>query len=111
MTKTILPEELVQAFKPEYVAPLVLALCSDKVPNPTGKLYEVGSGWCGQTRWQRTGGHGFPIDVPLTPEDVAMHWSDVVTFDGRADHPENASDSISKMMANMENKKAGASKV
>ncbi len=113
MTKTILPEELVQAFKPEYIAPLVLALSSDKVPkNPTGGLYEVGSGWVGQTRWQRTGGHGFPVDVPLTPEEVVRQWKDIVTFDGRADNPEKASDSIGKIMANMANKRGsrGASK-
>ncbi|KAK3390847.1 hypothetical protein B0H63DRAFT_466617 [Podospora didyma] len=110
MTKTILPEELVQAFKPEYIAPIVLALCSDKVPkNPTGGLYEVGSGWCGQTRWQRTGGHGFPVDVSLTPEEVVKHWKDIVTFDSRADHPEKTQDSLQKIMANMENR-SGAGK-
>lgn len=107
MTKTILPEELVQAFKPDYVAPLVLALCSDKVPDgPTGRLYEVGSGWCGRTRWQRTGGYAFPVDVDLTPEDVAKNWDTIVNFDdGRADHPEKTQDTISKIMANMENKR------
>jgi len=108
MTRTILPEELVQAFKPDYIAPLVLALCSDKVPvKPTGGLYEVGSGWMGATRWQRTGGHQFPIDVPLTPEEVLKNWKDIVTFDERADHPEKTQDSIGKIMANFENRKAG----
>lgn len=108
MTKTILPEELVQAFKPDYIAPVVLALCSDKVPqNPTGGLYEVGSGWVGRTRWQRTGGHGFPVDVSLTPEEVVKHWKDIVTFDSRADHPEKAADSIGKVMANLENRSGG----
>ncbi|KAK3897881.1 peroxisomal hydratase-dehydrogenase [Staphylotrichum tortipilum] len=109
MTKTILPEELVQAFKPEYIAPLVLALSSDKLPNPTGGLYEVGSGWVGQTRWQRTGGHGFPVDVPLTPEAVVANWEPIVTFDARADHPTKTQDSLQKIMANMENKSAGKS--
>lgn len=103
MTATIMPEEMVQAFKPDYIAPLVLALCSDKCPTPTGGLYEVGSGWCGQTRWQRTGGHGFPVDVPLVPEEVVKHWKDIVTFDGRADHPSKSQDSIEKIMANMQN--------
>lgn len=110
MTRTILPEELVQAFKPDYIAPLVLALCSDKVPNPTGGLYEVGSGWVGQTRWQRTGGHGFPVDVPLTPEAVLKHWDAIVTFDDRADHPSKTQDSLQKIMANMENR-SGEGKV
>ncbi|KAF5681328.1 peroxisomal hydratase-dehydrogenase-epimerase [Fusarium circinatum] len=104
MTATIMPEEMVQAFKPDYIAPLVLALCSDKCPNPTGGLYEVGSGWCGQTRWQRTGGHGFPVDVTLTPEEVLKNWKDIVTFDGRADHPSKSQDSIGKIMANLENR-------
>jgi multifunctional beta-oxidation protein len=108
MTRTILPEELVQAFKPDYIAPLVLALSSDKVPNPTGGLYEVGSGWVGQTRWQRTGGHGFPVDVPLTPEAVAKNWKAIVTFDERADHPSKTNDSLEKIMANMDNKSGGA---
>ncbi|KAJ4270466.1 bifunctional hydroxyacyl-CoA dehydrogenase/enoyl-CoA hydratase fox2 [Fusarium torreyae] len=104
MTATIMPEEMVQAFKPDYIAPLVLALCSDKCPNPTGGLYEVGSGWCGQTRWQRTGGHGFPVDVPLVPEEVLKHWKDIVTFDSRADHPSKSQDSVEKIMANMSNR-------
>ena len=105
MTRTILPEELVQAFKPDYIAPLVLALSSDKVPTgPTGGLYEVGSGWVGQTRWQRAGGHGFPVDVPLTPEEVVKHWNDIVTFDERADHPSKTQDSVGKILQNMENK-------
>ncbi|TDZ25130.1 Peroxisomal hydratase-dehydrogenase-epimerase [Colletotrichum orbiculare MAFF 240422] len=106
MTRTIMPEEMVQAFKPDYIAPVVLALCSDKVPvNPTGGLYEVGSGWVGQTRWQRSGGHGFPVDVPLTPEEVLKHWDLIRDFDdGRADHPEKTQDGLQKVMANMENK-------
>ncbi|KAJ9606903.1 bifunctional hydroxyacyl-CoA dehydrogenase/enoyl-CoA hydratase fox2 [Cladophialophora chaetospira] len=106
MTRTILPEELVQLFKPEYVAPLVLALCSDRVPDPpTGLLFEVGSGWQGRTRWQRSGGHGFPVDVKLTPEHVLGQWEKIVNFDdGRADHPEGGQDGLKSIMANMENK-------
>ncbi|KAL6898283.1 NAD(P)-binding protein [Trichoderma evansii] len=105
MTATIMPKEMVDAFKPDYIAPLVVALSSDKCPNPTGGLYEVGSGWVGKTRWQRTGGHGFPINVPLVPEEVVKHWEKIINFeDGRADHPEKAQDGLEKIMANMENK-------
>lgn len=108
MTRTIMPEEMVQAFKPEYIAPLVLLLSSDKVPAPsTGGLYEVGSAWVGRTRWQRTGGHGFPVDVKLTPEAVVGQWSRIIDFnDGRADHPESSQDGLKSIMANMGNKKS-----
>lgn len=112
MTRTIMPEEMVQAFKPDYIAPLVVALCSDKVPSPTGNLYEVGSGWVGQTRWQRSGGHGFPIDVKLTPEAVLSQWKRITDFeDGRADNPADPQEGLKSIMANMQNKKGGASKV
>ena len=101
-----MPEEMVQAFKPDQVAPLVVALCSDKVPKPpTGGLFEVGSGWHARTRWQRSGGHGFPIDIKLTPEAVLKEWKDIVNFDdGRADHPEDSQDGLKSIMNNMQNR-------
>jgi multifunctional beta-oxidation protein len=109
MTRSIMPEEMVQAFKPEYVAPLVALLSSDKVPDPpTGGLFEVGSGWFGRTRWQRSGGHGFPIDVKLMPEHVLGAWKDIINFDdGRADHPEDGQDGLKSIMANMQNMSGG----
>ncbi|KAI9800835.1 MAG: bifunctional hydroxyacyl-CoA dehydrogenase/enoyl-CoA hydratase fox2 [Sarcosagium campestre] len=109
MTRTVMPEEMVQAFKPDYVAPLVALLSSDKMPSPpTGGLFEVGSGWVGRTRWQRSGGHGFPIDVKLTPEAILKVWNKILNFDdGRADHPEDAQDGLKSILKNMQNK-AGA---
>ncbi|KAF1987529.1 multifunctional beta-oxidation protein-like protein [Aulographum hederae CBS 113979] len=111
MTRTIMPEEMVQAFKPDYVAPLVVLLSSDKCPDPTGRLYEVGSGWQAQTRWQRSGGHAFPIDVKLTPEAVAQQIEKIVNFDdGRADHPTDPAEGLKSILANFENKsKSGGS--
>ena len=109
LTRTILPEELVQAFKPEYVAPLVLLLCSDQVLDaPTGGLFEVGSGWQARTRWQRSGGHGFPVDIKLTPEAVIENWSKIVDFDdGRADYPDSIEHGTKGLMANLQNKSTG----
>ncbi|KAF2278815.1 multifunctional beta-oxidation protein-like protein [Westerdykella ornata] len=112
MTRTIMPEEMVQALKPDYVAPLVVLLCSDKAPEPTNGLYEVGQGWFAQTRWQRTGGVGFPVDVDLTPEAVLAQWEKIINFDdGRADHPHDNASGLAKIMANMQNRsKKGDSK-
>ena len=61
MTRTVWPESDVQAVKPEYVAPLVAALCSE-TPPASGKLYEAGSGWFAATRWQRARGVDFDLE-------------------------------------------------
>lgn len=46
---------MVDAFKPDYVAPLVGYLASTSCES-TGELFEVSGGWAAQVRWQRTGG-------------------------------------------------------
>ncbi|KAK9451450.1 uncharacterized protein V1518DRAFT_408594 [Limtongia smithiae] len=104
MTRTILPEELVQAFKPDYVAPLTVLLCSDKAP-ATGSCFEIGSGWIGQTRWQRTGGIGFPVDRKLLPETISEKWNEITDFDdGRATNPQTAQESMEAIFQNATNK-------
>ena len=114
MTRSVMPEEMVQAFKPHYVAPLVALLCSDDVPaqDVTGGLYEVGSGWQAQTRWQRTGGAAFPIDVELKPEHIVEQWKKITDFDdGRADNPASGEEGLKSIMANSQNKSKGSSKL
>lgn len=103
MTRTILPEEIVKAFKPDYVAPLTVLLCSDKAPT-TGSCFEIGSGWIGQTRWQRTGGVAFPVDTTLLPEAIQSKWAEITNFDdGRATHPKTTQESMAPILENMAN--------
>lgn len=79
MTKTIWPQEMVDLFKPDYVAPIVGFLSSDDCP-VTGTIYEVMAGWAAQVRWERTGGHCFPNDRKLQPEDVLAEWKKITNF-------------------------------
>ncbi|RCI03338.1 hypothetical protein CU098_011531, partial [Rhizopus stolonifer] len=103
MTATVMPPEMVEAFKPEYVAPLV-AYLGHNSNEETGGIFEVGSGWVAQVRWQRTGGVGFPANRELTPEQVAQAWSKVIDFeDGRATNPNSTQDSFQGFMENFSN--------
>ncbi|KAJ1546906.1 hypothetical protein HK096_004549 [Nowakowskiella sp. JEL0078] len=107
MTATVMPPEVVEALKPEYVFPLVgyLAHESNKT---TGGLFEVGSGWVSAVRWERTGGVGFPINVPLLPEQIRERWNDICNFnDGRATHPSTTQESFAAVQANFENISTG----
>ncbi|KAF9886520.1 hypothetical protein FE257_011427 [Aspergillus nanangensis] len=91
MTLTVRPEEEVLLMKPDYVAPLVAALCSDKAPTSPGKLYEAGCGWIANTRWQRTRGCDF-ADAPSL-EDVAGSIAKIVDFNAPGtDNPETPAD-------------------
>lgn len=53
MTATVMPPELVQNLKTEYIAPLVMFLCG-KECEVTGGVFEVGAGWMASVRWQRS---------------------------------------------------------
>ncbi|KAI9482459.1 hypothetical protein BX667DRAFT_494357 [Coemansia mojavensis] len=106
MTATIMPAEIVEILKPEYVAPLVGYLAHDSTPH-TGKTFQVGSCWISEIRRQRTGGVAFPLNKPIKPEDVAKRWKDIVNFnDGRAHHVANTRQSSAELL---ENASSGAS--
>ncbi|KAE9407743.1 peroxisomal hydratase-dehydrogenase-epimerase [Gymnopus androsaceus JB14] len=110
MTETVWPQEMVNAFKPDYIAPLVGYLTSEDNATDSGCLFELSGGWIAQTRWQRSGGYGFPSSKPYTPEDVVAKWKEITIFDERATHPTTTSEAIQQMINNFENKQEDAVK-
>lgn len=91
MTESIFTEEMLAMFKPEHIAPTVGLLLSEKTP-VNGGLFEVGSGWVGATRWERTG--GVVITGEVTPEKIAANWEKIINFDdGKATHPSTTQES------------------
>ncbi|KAI8588220.1 peroxisomal hydratase-dehydrogenase-epimerase [Geranomyces variabilis] len=103
MTATVMPPEMVEALKPDYVSPLVAYLGHESTAE-TGSVFEVGSGWIAKVRWQRTGGVGFPVNKTLLPEHIAARWSEITNFDdGRATYPTNTQESFAAVQANFEN--------
>lgn len=101
LTATIMPPNILEQLKPEFVSPLVLKLC-DEEHRDSGALYEVGAGWIGRLRWERTRGHGFPISGSITPEQINEQWEKIVDFtDG--DHPKNGQEALMAIMANLQN--------
>ncbi|CAJ0956279.1 unnamed protein product, partial [Mesorhabditis belari] len=71
LTQTVMPEDLVNALKPEYVTPLTLYMAHESFPE-TGKVYEAGAGWYGQLLYYRSNGK---VVTNASVEDVANNWT------------------------------------
>eukprot|EP01116_Phalansterium_solitarium_P021605 TRINITY_DN678_c0_g1_i1.p1 TRINITY_DN678_c0_g1~~TRINITY_DN678_c0_g1_i1.p1 ORF type:complete len:612 (-),score=249.57 TRINITY_DN678_c0_g1_i1:177-2012(-) len=106
MTATIMPPDVLEALKPQYVAPLVGYLCHETC-DVSGGIFEVGAGWVSQLRWERTRGHFFPTER-LTPDLIAKDWK-LVTDWTDSTRPTSASESISVIMSQLQ-KLSGAPK-
>ena len=105
LTETILPKEMVDALRPEYVSPLVAWLAHESCEE-TGGLFEVGGGFFGKLRWERTEGKVFRGGREITPEMLAKNWSTIVDF-GKATHPQDVTQALQVVMDNIN---AGPSK-
>lgn len=103
MTATIWPQEMVDAFKPDFVAPLVAYLASADNEEVTKGLFEVSGGWVGAVRWERAGGVAFSHASPLTPEKVAARITRIFDFDPeRASWPADTQEALGDIMANLD---------
>ena len=108
MTETVLPKELIDALRPEYVTPLVTYLCHESCEE-TGGLFEVGGGFMAKLRWQRAAGATFRLGRAITPEGIQARWKQVVGFEGERP-PEYPADITSSMAPILGNIQAGPSK-
>ena len=99
MTETVLPKDLIDALKPEFVSPLVAYLCHESNED-TGGLYEVGGGFVGKLRFERTEGKSYKIARPLTPEMVKAEWSAITDF-SKATHPADITASMQPILNNL----------
>lgn len=76
LTETVLPKEICDQLKPEYVSPLVAYLCSEE--NKTnGAIYEVGAGIVARVKWFRNQGAAIPLKDGITIEKVAENWEKI----------------------------------
>ncbi len=100
MTEGLLPPQVFDQLKPELVSPLVVFLGSETCQETAG-LFEVGGGWVGKVRWERSLGAGFDPQAGFSPEDVAAQWGRICDFNG-APHPADNMEAMREMLANLQ---------
>lgn len=87
MTATILPPNLVEAWKPDYVAPLVAFLAHKSVP-VSGRVFEAGGGWFAEVKFTRSAGAFFNIDKPFSLDDVSKRFAEITDLKNPVDPEE-----------------------
>jgi NAD(P)-dependent dehydrogenase (short-subunit alcohol dehydrogenase family) len=74
MTEDILPAEVLEKLKPEYVAPVVAYLCTEEVAG-TGSVFIAGGGKVQRAALFENAGANF--DNPPSVDDIAAQWSTI----------------------------------
>jgi 3-hydroxyacyl-CoA dehydrogenase/3a,7a,12a-trihydroxy-5b-cholest-24-enoyl-CoA hydratase len=109
MTETVLPKEVVDALRPEYVSPLAAWLCHEDCQE-TGALFEVGGGFMAKLRWERTRGKVFKLGRAITPEAVQKSWESITDFTG-ATHPTDVAAGMQPVMDNLTSQSKGGNEL
>ena len=80
LTQTVMPQDLLEVLKPEWVVPLVAVLVHPSNENETGSIFEVGGGHVAKLRWERAKGALLKTGPSLTPGAILERWKDVNDF-------------------------------
>ncbi|HSO33998.1 MAG TPA: SDR family NAD(P)-dependent oxidoreductase, partial [Labilithrix sp.] len=105
LTETVLPKDITDALKPEYVSPLVAWLAHESCEE-NGGLFEVGGGLFAKLRWERTEGKIFKLGKPMQPEQLQKAWGQITDF-SKSTHPTDITSSMQPILGNLQTKSLG----
>lgn len=80
MTATVMPPDVLESLKPDWVVPLVAVLVHSSNKTETGSIFEVGGGHVAKIRWERAKGALLKTGSTLTPGAVLKQWKHVNDF-------------------------------
>jgi NAD(P)-dependent dehydrogenase (short-subunit alcohol dehydrogenase family)/acyl dehydratase/putative sterol carrier protein len=105
LTADILPPDLLEKMKPEFVSPLVLYLSSEQCPG-SGKIYNAGMGYYNRAAIMTSPGIviGDGQSVPSV-EDVAAHWERILSLQDAREYEQLNDLVLGDMLAALQPKK------
>ncbi len=104
MTATVMPPDVPEALKPEYVVPLVAVLVHSSNTTENGSIFEVGGGYAAKLRWERAKGLLLKADDSYTASAILKKWDQVVDFEEGAQHPTGPNDFLGLLDESMQMK-------
>lgn len=96
MTATVMPPEVLENLKPEWVIPLVAVLVHSSNTNVSGCIFEAGGGHIAQLRWERAKGLLLKANESYTPGAILKGWKGVIDF-SEPEHPDGVADMMTKL--------------
>ena len=107
LTEGILPPEMFQRLRPQFITPLVLYLCAEQCP-VTGSVYNAGGGYFNRAALAVGPGVNLAAgEEPPSPEQVAAQMERIKSLAGCAEY-DDATAALSPMMAALEGEPAAA---
>jgi NAD(P)-dependent dehydrogenase (short-subunit alcohol dehydrogenase family) len=81
MTEDVLPKEILEKLKPEFIVPLVLYLCSESNID-SGNIFVAGAGWYGRTALVCNPGAAIgDTKRDISVEEIRESWSAIMNLD------------------------------
>ncbi|KAL8869572.1 MAG: hypothetical protein Q9198_007848, partial [Flavoplaca austrocitrina] len=94
MTQTVMPPDILDNLKPDWVVPLVAVLVHSSNTSETGSIFEVGGGHVAKLRWERAKGALLKTGPTLTPGAILKKWGNVNDF-SEPSYPSGVADFMS----------------
>jgi 3-hydroxyacyl-CoA dehydrogenase/3a,7a,12a-trihydroxy-5b-cholest-24-enoyl-CoA hydratase len=86
LSQHVMPEDIWEMIKPEYVAPVVAYLCHDDC-SETGAVFEAAGGWASKVRLQQADGVALREgDKAPSIETVRDNWNKITDFAKSSNH-------------------------
>ncbi|HOD29720.1 MAG TPA: SDR family oxidoreductase [Syntrophales bacterium] len=108
LTEDVLPPDLLAKMKPEYVAPIVLYLCSEAC-EATGMIYNAGAGFYNRAAIMTSPGVVVGDGKKITSvEEVSVAWPNIMDLKGAKEYAQLNDLVLGDLLSALEGKKAPA---
>lgn len=94
MTETVMPKDLLEMLKIDYIVPLVVYLSHENCKE-NGSTFELGGRWVSKIRYQRSEGEFFANE--FTSESVEKSWGKITCFEKNSTFPEDSTSGLQNM--------------
>jgi multifunctional beta-oxidation protein len=91
MTATVMPKEVLDNLKPDWIVPVVAVLTHSSNTTESGGIFEAGAGHVAKLRWERSKGALLRADSSFTPGALLQKWGDIEDFTN-PQHPSGPND-------------------